>query len=254
MLLLLFLGQAVFASYISLDTTVTSKVEKNELKVLLEAVNKGDESAYNVQAEIRAGDDKFLAQRRPELGIDQTYKAYATFKLGRKKPGQYPLVLVMHYTDANQYPFSAMTCQTYSSQAEDLPSEIFGRIKSKTFWKEGRAKLTLKNMGDSEIAATTYLVVPREITVAGGPQKVTLLPKSQKSLDFPVENFSALSGSNYQIFAIAEYEKQGMHQTSISPGMIRIVEKNFFRDYRVFIVALVAFLLAAFILLQRKKK
>ncbi|MFH1683807.1 MAG: hypothetical protein ABIA67_02865 [Candidatus Margulisiibacteriota bacterium] len=237
-----------------MDTTITSKVEKNELKVLLEAVNKGDESAYNVRAEIRAGDDKFLAQKRPELGIDQTYKAYNTFKLGKSRPGQYPLVLVMHYTDANQYPFSAMTCQTYSYQAEDLPSEIFGRVKAKAFWKQGQAKLTLKNMGDTEIAATTYLVVPREITVAGGPQKVTLLPKSQKSLDFFVENFSALNGSNYQVFAVTEYEKQGIHQTSISAGMIKIVEKNFFRDYRLLIIALVAILLAAFILLQRKKK
>ena len=224
LLLLAFLTGAAAASYISLNTTLTTKVENNQLRVLLESINKGDESAYNVQAEIWVGDKKFLAKKRQDLGINQTYKAYTTFNLGKIKPGQYPLVLILHYTDANQYPFSALTCQTYSYKAENLPSDIFGRMKSRTFWKEGKVKLTLKNMSDSEISASTFLVIPREITVDGGVQKTTLLPKSQQTINFSVENFSALSGSNYQIFAIAEYEKDGRHQTSITPGMLKIVE------------------------------
>lgn len=250
-ILIFALGCSASASYISLNTTLTTKVENNQLRVLLESINKGDESAYNVQAEIRVGDKKFLAKKRQDLGINQRYKAYTTFKLGKIKPGQYPLVLIMHYTDANQYPFSALTCQTYSYKAANLPSDIFGRMKSRTFWKQGKVKLTLKNMSDSEISTSTFLVIPREITVAGGSQKATLLPKSQQTINFSVENFSALSGSNYQIFAIAEYEKEGRHQTSITPGMLKIVEaKQILGINYLYFMIIFAVLVAVFIAFQ----
>jgi hypothetical protein len=106
-------------------------------------------------------------------------------------------------------------------------------------------------MSDSEISAKTFLVIPREITVAGRSQKITLLPKSQKTMSFSVENFSALSGSNYQIFAITEYEKDGRHQTSITPGMLKIVEaKQILGINYIYFMVVFAVLVAVFIAFQ----
>ncbi|MBU0672276.1 MAG: hypothetical protein KJ732_04515 [Candidatus Margulisbacteria bacterium] len=253
-LLMIVFSSAAFASYISLNTSLTTKVDKNDLMVLVTVINKGDESAHNVQAELRVGGEKYLAEKKLELGINQTYTAATTFKLKMQKPGLYPLVLVMHYTDANQYPFSALTCNVFSYQAGALPAEIIGKLQTAAFWQAGQTKLTLKNLSDSEIAAETSLVVPRELTVTTKAQKVRLAPKSNKTVTFGLENFSALDGSTYQVFAITEYEKDGFHQTNISPGMVKIVESNFFRDYRILIVVLVAILLVVFVLLQIKKK
>jgi preprotein translocase subunit Sec61beta len=222
----LLLTLPVSASYISLRTRVSSRVVGDVLEVSILAVNKGDESAHNVQAEIRVGGRKVLAKKVPELGVNKSYEVGRKFDLGLRQPGEYPLIVIVHYADANMYPFSALSCQTFSYKAEALPGEIFGSIKSSSFWKKGRAKLTLKNMGSSLVAASTYLVAPRELSVRKEASIMSIPPKSAGRLDFEIENFSALGGSTYQVFAISQYEKDGLHRTSITAGLIRIVESR----------------------------
>lgn len=244
LLLILFLGAySAAASYISLQTSVTSRVVKNTLKVSVSAVNKGDEPAHNVQAEIRVKEKTIPAKKLAQLGVNQVYRAQASFDLSRKKPGEYPLIVTMHYADANLYPFSALTCQTFSCKKEALPGQIFGSLKSTSFWKKGKVKLTLKNMSDSEIKASAYLVAPRELTLAKGSFKISIPPKSVKDLDFEIENFSALHGSSYQVFAISEYEKNGIYQTSITPGIIKIIKER-----EIFGISYTAILVILFIL------
>jgi hypothetical protein len=228
LLLSVFMGliSPAWASYISLNTIVTANVEKDVLKVSLKVTNQGDESAFNVQAEVRVEGKAVFARKETELGINQTYTADLTYDLKLDTPGIYPLVLVMHYTDANNYPFSALTARTFTYGSQEMPSELFGKISSKTFWKKGKINLTLKNVGKSAIEAKTYLVSPKEITVEDEFINVSLPPKGSKGVSFKVNNFSALSGSSYQIYAIAEYEKEGIHQTSVTPGIIKVKESR----------------------------
>ena len=243
------------ASYISLNTTLSSKVEGKTLKVKISVVNKGDESAYNVQAELRVKGKEILAEKKTELPVNGTYQAEKSISLPLLKPGAYPLILVMHYTDANQYPFSALTGQTFVYQKEAV-SPIFGRLKPATFSKEGTLKLALKNLSNTEVKAKTYLVAPRELTVEEKISAVTLAPKSEESSSFIVKNFSALAGSTYQVFAVSEAEDQDLHYTSISPGTVKIIasQEIFGLNYTVIFAILIAltvvFIAAQFI---RKK-
>jgi len=225
LILTLWLGSAAFASYISLNTTLSSKVENNNLKVTVSVVNKGDESAFNVQAEIKVGKKDVLLSKTSELPVNGIYKVEEAFRLSLAKPGTYPLTLIMHYTDANQYPFSALTGQTFTYRQEAV-SPIFGQLKSTSFSKEGQLKLVLKNSGDAGIKTNTYLVAPGELTVAEKSLSLAVASKSEQSGSFAVKNFSALSGSTYQVFAISEFEDQSLHYTSISPGTVKIVERQ----------------------------
>jgi len=215
-----------FASYISLNTSVTSKVEKDKLKVFVSANNKGDEPAYNVQAEIRMGDKKVLTEKSTSVAVNDTYKRGAELSLNLSKPGQYPLVVIMHYGDANQYPFSALTVQTFAYKADPGLSEIFGKLKAITFWKEGKTSLILKNLAESVINTKTYLIIPQEISVKESRIESNIAPKSEAQIEFSFDNFSALTGSTYQIFAISEYEKDNIHQTNITPGLVKIIEEK----------------------------
>ncbi len=250
-LLLCLIASSAFASYISLNTTVTAKVVGNQLKVLVSAVNKGDEAAYNVQAELRAGGKKILAEKVQKLEVNGTYKGYATFNLNLDKAGHYPLVIVMHYADANQYPFSALTIQTFAYKVQDMPKDLFGRMRSTTFWENGRIELTLKNSSNVDIKAKADLVVPKEITVLGGVKDLALAARVSDKVRFELENFSALSGSNYQVYAVSEYDKGNFHYTVITPGMIRIVERKSLLgiDYQYLLVFLIV-LVMVFILFQ----
>ena len=254
-LLVSLLAGVSVASYISLNTTVSSKVDDNKLQIMITSINKGDESAYSVQAEINVAGQKIMAKKLQELGVDKTYKIFEEIKLDLASAGKYPLIVTMHYADANQYPFSALNAQTFIYRAEEIPAQVFGRMRSASFWKEGKVKLTLKNMGAEDISAVTNLVVPRELTVAENNQKMEVCGKSEKSASFKIENFSALHGSTYQVFAVSEYEKDGVHHTNITPGTIKIVESKeiFGISYNV-IIALLALLILFFIAAQFIKK
>ncbi|OGB86913.1 hypothetical protein A3H38_00225 [candidate division WOR-1 bacterium RIFCSPLOWO2_02_FULL_46_20] len=248
---LLCLATQVSASYISLKTTVAAKVDVNTLKVFVSVVNKGDEAAYNVQAEIRVVDRKILADKTQELGVNQGYKAYYSFPLQLKQPGQYPLVVIMHYADANQYPFSALTAQTFNSRAQDVPAEAFGKMQAEPFWKKGKIYLSLKNLGSEDLAVTTHLVVPGELSAGESAVRLDLKKKSTSETGFSLENFSALAGSTYQIFAVSEFTKDNLHYTVITPGTVRIVEIKTILglEYR-YILLILALLIFLFVVYQ----
>ena len=50
-----------------------------------------------------------------------------------------------------------------------------------------------------------------------------MAPKSARTLDYEVKNFSALSGSTYQVYAVIESEDGEMHYTSVAPGTVKII-------------------------------
>jgi len=221
----LFLNSSAFASYISLNTTLTSKIEGDILSLQISSVNKGDESAFNVQAELQAAGKNRLSKKVAELPVNGTYSAAEKIKVNYQKSGNYPLSLVLHYTDANQYPFSALTCQTVVYRKEAV-SPVFGMIKAITFSSEGRLKLTLKNSAEKEIKSQIALIAPRELTIEDKAQALVLAPKSTRTLEFSAKNFSALPGSTYQIYALIESEDAELHYTTIIPGTIRIASEG----------------------------
>ena len=163
------------------------------------------------------------ARRSISLISNRHLKSHGPFTLTGFYPaktenqGVYPVVVIIHYSDANGYPFSALLCRTFSLHQNEPVAEIFGEMTPATLSKKGKIKLTLKNTGKSEIKTSTTLIAPKEFKISQEKQQTAVLSKAVKKLSFPVENFSALTGSQYQIYAISEYEQNGIHQTSITP-------------------------------------
>ncbi len=220
-LLCLALASSASASYISLNTSLSSKFEHGKVKANVSIINKGDEAACNVQAEFRSGGVSVLADKVPQLPVGWTYKTTREIPLKLTTPGSYPLALVVHYTDANSYPFSSLTLQTFVFGRE-APAPVFGQLGSATFDKGGRLTLKLKNSGARPVTATAALIVPAELTVDGASQPVAIGARSEQTVSFTVKNFSALAGSTYQVFAVTEFDDGGLHFTAIAPGLVKI--------------------------------
>ncbi len=248
------MNTAASASYISLNTTTSLKVEGGRLQVGVSSVNKGDESAYNVQAEIRVGERTLLTDKVTELPVDGTYRANASLPAPSGKPGNYPLFLTMHYADANQYPFSALTCLSFAYQQETL-APFFGQLSSATLVRQGKVKLVLKNISDRPVTASVYLIAPREFSYKAEPVPAALAPRSEKTIEFQLDNFSALAGSTYQVYAVAEGEDESSHYTSVSPGTVKVVASQaiYGMSYTI-IFGVLVLLLAVFIASQFFRK
>jgi len=220
-LTLLFLAGTAHASYITLRTRVDAKTVNNNLQVRVHVTNNGDESAFNVQAEIQAAGKKILSDKRDELKVNYAYEGTANLPLKLNKPGNYPLVLFIHYTDANQYPFSALAVRNYVFGRETL-SPLFGQGAPASFQKEGEIKFRLKNSADNDVKAKITLVFPRELASDRPWQVASARGKTETEVIFKVKNFSALPGSTYQVFAIVESEDDSAHSTSIIPATVKI--------------------------------
>ncbi|OGC32852.1 hypothetical protein A2311_03275 [candidate division WOR-1 bacterium RIFOXYB2_FULL_48_7] len=242
------------ASYISLKTITATRVSGQQLVVEISSTNNGDESAFNVQAEIMFAGQKHLLNKTSELPIGGIYQAKLTLPLKVNKPGNYPLVLTMHYADANQYPFSALSCPVFSYQ-QDVTPPILGQFKPAAFSQAGTLNLTVKNNADQAQQLTIKVVTPKELTALDSQVKLLLPPRSTKNESVRIENFSALPGSNYQIYAIAETEDQNYHYTAVTPGTVKIVANQEILgiSYNI-IFALLAALILLFLGLQFFKK
>ncbi|NQT30250.1 MAG: hypothetical protein HQ596_06735 [Candidatus Saganbacteria bacterium] len=255
-LFLFICASAAFASFISLETAVTSKVSGNTIEVILEATNAGDEAAYNVFAEVNLAGKRVLFRKIPELDRGAVYRASKKIRLDIERPGSYPLVVKMHYSDANQYPFSALLAQTFNYKVLEVAPELFGKLKSLAFFKKGTLAAHLKNLGGTDLQVSSRIFVPNELT-ADKPLHESIISKYETArINFPVENFSALNGSNYQVYCVSQYEKDGIHATQIIPGHVLITTDGPPQKVRVAAIILILLgiiiVISAYFLKKRK--
>jgi len=220
------MAHSSFASFISIRTTTRAPVEENRINLEISMANRGDEAAYNLQAEIVFEKETYFTARTAQLDPDQTISFTRSIEMPPSKRGEYPLVVVAHYTDANQYPFSALSCITVSNKSDAPPSDLFGNMDAVSLSTTGRVVLTVNNKGEKDLSTSIRLFAPGELKIITPRKQVSIPAGSQKKISFDTENFSALGGSTYQIYAVAEYETEGVHHTGIIPGSIAVTESR----------------------------
>jgi hypothetical protein len=216
----------VLAGTISLTTSVTTDVltqDEGEIQVTL--TNSGDEAAYNVQLSLIT--DFFLSEPVyvGTLDINKPFRTNLTVEpQSELKEGNYPVVLLTEYSDANGYPFSSVSpvTLTYKNPHPSRVTGVFENIEV----SGNRVKnlvLKLKNMDQVSHEVDVKLILPNELSSDITQESVTIDSKEEKKLTFRISNFAGLEGSNYVVLATIEYEDE-YHHSSLSSGMVKIVE------------------------------
>lgn len=225
------------AGYITIKTETTVAVYDSNLKVKVVVINEGDESAFNVQININENQRIQSSPIKQVLAVKENFEYEANYSLTRTKHGRYPLIINVDYTDANQYPFSALT-GTYYSFGSDTVSKVFGSANDIRLTRYTTLPLKLKNIDEESKEVLIRLIVPKESSVQEKAKKVTIQPRSELNTIFNVSNFSALPGSRYQVFFILEYEDESKHYSNIVPCSIHVdASKGFFKRYKWYIIA-----------------
>jgi len=216
----------VLAGTISLTTSVTTDVlSKNQGQIQVSLSNSGDESAYNVQVSLIT--DNFSSQP-VHVGTLDVNKPYETemsvVATNNLKEGNYPVVLLTEYTDANGYPFSSISpvTLTYKNPYSSRINGIFENIEL----SEKRSKnlvLKLKNMDQVDHNVDVKLILPNELSSDITEKNINVGSKKEEEIIFKISNFAGLEGSSYVILASIEYEDD-YHYSSLASGMVRIVE------------------------------
>jgi hypothetical protein len=239
---LLFFGSIASASFISLTTTVSEITIENKTQVSINITNSGDEAAFSLQISLilpqEIESDKIFIER-----LDQNASFEGIINLTRKKeliPGRYPVVVLIDYEDANNYPFSAISPSSLVYKTPTL-SKVSGSISELTLTGKESKKLilNLKNLDDIAHEIKLKLFLPRELKTLEREKTLTLKEKEERKIEFEISNLAALEGSSYVVLASIEYE-DNLHYSSFATGIIKIEkEKEFFsNEYLIFLLSL----------------
>lgn len=221
-LILLLLIPIALAGTISLTTILTSDLvmDKGEIQVIL--TNSGSESAYNVQLSVLSdgfsSDPIYVGILKPNI----PFETNLSISPKELSPGNYPIIVMTEYADANGYPFSSVSpiIVSYKNPSVSMVSGMFSDV-SLSGKKSKNLALTLKNSDDKSHGVTVKLILPKELGAEEEEKIVNIGSKQEKTLNFKVSNFAGLTGSSYVVLASMEYDDE-RHYSSFTRGMIKI--------------------------------
>jgi hypothetical protein len=218
-------ASTVHARFITIEANVNAGIEGETASILVSLANRGDEAAHNVvaRAEIDGAVQTGLLREAllPNERYSETFKAPVAYQ----KPGRYPVIVTVDYTDGNQYPFSALSI-VHLDYRETVVGRVVGELGSTSIGSRGSVKLRVRNLGPTEERLTARLVTPRELAASPATRDVRLKPDEKESLSFKVRNASALSGSQYQVYALLAYEQDNYHFSNVVGGKISVEDRD----------------------------
>lgn len=225
LLLFVFAGTSE-AKFITIETDIISaKIEKDAVTLKIGVANKGDEGAYNVKIGVDIGGKVLAGSLRDALEVNGKYTEEFTSPVGFKKPGKYPIVIFVDYTDRNQYPFTALAV-VYPTYKEGVVGRAVGEMGKASISDKGVLGVKIKNLEDADKKVTIRIVLPKEFSGGDTKKEVEVKAGSEAAVSFDVKNIAALPGSSYQVYALLEYEDDKYHYGSAVGGVINVEEKK----------------------------
>jgi len=216
------------ASRISLEiSTEVVRTEKG-WSARVRVLNKGDEAAHDLQVRLQAVGEDTSSAIVGELGAGKVWEIELPILAAAKSPspairGRYPVVTRVFYSDANGHPFSALSVGHFDA-GEAAVSQLGGSLRVSAVSDKGTFSLDLRNMEQTPIEATVSWVFPREVVPDRETDRITIQGRGSARLEGTLKNLSALPGSAYPVFALMEYDKDGVHFTAKAGATLEVTE------------------------------
>jgi len=227
--------------------------------------NVGDETALNVMLEpilpegFKAG-PFFVSSLPPNKPVNGSFVVTVGPDV---LPGRYPLPLMLHYTDRNDYPFTIVFPESLSHKVPAV-SKAFAVIPEVQITGPDAVGFNVRVFNqDSKVHnMTVRLYVPNELSSDVSSTVVELKPQSSSILENKMRSVSALYDSDYLILASVSYVDDGVVYSSIARGRVRLVKpaslqvsENVFQKgwWLVIAVVLVVIVLLAYLTLRERR-
>ena len=215
------------ASYIRLETAISSETSNNTLKGSVTVRNSGNEPAYSAQLSVNFLNKVFDNEVKDILLPSEKYLLNYSFDLAKTNNGTYPLIAKMYYKDSSGYKFSTVSLNSVIV-GKSLASELVGKVSGVNLSKEGYLIVKVRNGGKYKYNVKATLVLPQEISSEKTIEDFSINSNEEKELKFKIKNFSALRDSSYAAYILLEYDKGLDHIMDYLSTTIKIVD---FEDY-----------------------
>lgn len=222
-LLLLDLAPSAMAKTISMSVEVRATMRQGSLAVALTVANSGDEAAASVVPTVRFGGKEVRGQGRESLGPGERMES-AVEVPSTSAPGQWPLVTIVDYSDANGYPFQALQVALVSSPGAVPSLVVVLDVEAAPVTDSGSIRARLKSLSEVPRTAQLRFIAPRGLEVSPATHSLALEPWADAQVKAQVFNRAALVGSRYPVFVTVEYDEAGTHHSAVAHGMVEIRE------------------------------
>lgn len=229
------------ASFISIEIESGVDLSGNSLKVSVKVTNKGDEPAENVRAGIEAAGKTAYGKSHRVLGPNEHFTEEFTDEVTFDKPGRYPVLISVDYTDANQYPFNALT-MNYADYRESPNARVAGSIGVLNLSGSDRLDVSVKNADESARRVTVRLAASKEFAVQNRVREISIEPGEEKKIGFDIKNVGGLPGSTYPVFALITYDDASFRYLSVSSGSIVVMKRGIWHGLKLPLAILLAIL------------
>lgn len=216
-----------FAGTISISIGQSAELKDQTLAVKVTIRNSGDEAAQSVTPVLRFRDKEARGQSRPSLEPNTTMEETLTVPVGQLGEGRWAYRLSVDYTDLNQYPFQALEVQSVAvgspppAKIAVPPLKLEGGLSG-----SGDLEVAVKNLTADTRNVTLLVALPEGLEAAEPQQTLQVAGWGEEQLEVGVTNRTALAGSKYPVFAIAEYDDGPVHHAVVGRGIVEIVGES----------------------------
>ncbi|MEW6260764.1 MAG: hypothetical protein AB1547_12790 [Thermodesulfobacteriota bacterium] len=233
-LLLIGLHLAAFAGTITIETQVEATRTDSGLTTRVVLTNQGDETARSITCEVtfqkKTETLPLIEALPPKAPISLT----TTHALIEHKAGQYPLIVWVQFHNTNQYPFTALTALIVNVNADAL-NDLAIEATDMAIDRKGALPFRVKNLAEEDRTITYWLLVPRELSVSNREGRLSLPKRSEQTVSVQLENFAALYGAAYPVYAFFEYDTPEIHRCQMASATVRIaLEPSWFQKTRIY--------------------
>ena len=229
----------VRAGVISVQTELAPSYDGKTFRLQATVINRGDDPAHEVSVTAELAGTKAHSSEVAFLGPNESQ----FFELAQDLPvpnhGEYPVVVTVNYSDANRYPFSAISIAPVA-YGDSQPSRVAAALSNLEISDgNGHLKLSTRNSGGQAQEITARLITPRELAASGFVGRVTLDGGAAEDFRIPIANVSANPGSSYQVYALVEYDEGGLHHSTVANAYVNVIlDPGFLKSHKVLLISL----------------
>ena len=263
LIILTLIGSASAGYTMNLQTS-SEVISSEEARITFSLNNSGDETAYRValQPVLPEGFSSDVLYIRT-LPPHQPVNSSIPLKINSSViEGRYPVVLVLHYSDKNGYPFSVLFPESLNYNG-GKSSKVQLALTTVEITGPSPVEFDVKvfNQDTKAHNVTVRLYTPNELTVDLLSQNMQLKKQSSMNLDNEIRSNGALYDSNYLILASASYVEDGKLYSSMAQGRVMIVKpsglqigENVFMESQWLLILIVFIVMVVLVVLLLKQK
>lgn len=240
------------ASHISMDMRPASRFSAGNVSVHIDVKNRGDEPAADIWVSARLGDMEASSAKPARLGAGETARLEIELGPPPLPAGEHTIIIRVHYTDLNAYPFSAVaTIPVVTDASDPVPEKVEAELSSTDIRRDGRLTLKLDGRANPELPLRAELVLPEELTAQSPMRKIFLAPNGRHEAVFKIRNRSGRPGSTYRVAAVVDYLDGQRHRSLVARGFVNIATPDdVFVEGRIAWLIIAGILMALFVLIQ----